>query len=270
MADFKSEAARAWYAETYDAVMEDWLGEIDFYLRLAADHLTRKDALLELACGTGRIAIRLAEAGFQVIGLDSSSVMLKVAREKSRGVPHIRWVEGDMRSFNLDQTFPLVIIPAHSFQNLTDPGSQLKALGRIMDHLSDGGILVLHLDHLELDWLRDLALKDGGQYQPDGLFMHPTSKAGVRVLQAWSYNPITQTATSQTTWEILGEDGGAQDRLESGPLEFHCFFYFEVEHLLARAGFEIAGVYGDFYRADLQATSSEMIWVARKPTLRHS
>ncbi len=45
----------------------------------------------------------------------------------------------------------------------------------------------------------------------------------------------------------------------------HCAFRFEMEHLLARAGFEIEALYGDFLRRPLTTESSEMVWVTRKP-----
>ena len=48
-------------------------------------------------------------------------------------------------------------------------------------------------------------------------------------------------------------------------MALHCVFRFEMEHLLARTGFEIQAVYGDFFKNALNDQSSEMIWVARKP-----
>jgi hypothetical protein len=43
---------------------------------------------------------------------------------------------------------------------------------------------------------------------------------------------------------------------------FHCFFRYEIEHLLRRAGFQVEALFGDFYRGELTDTSSEMIWLA--------
>ena len=76
MTGFKDEAVRQFYAETYDTVMEDWPGEIEFYQDLAAKYVKPDQAILELACGTGRIALRLAESGKRVVGLDSSPDMI--------------------------------------------------------------------------------------------------------------------------------------------------------------------------------------------------
>ena len=86
-------------AQLYDASVPDWPGEIDFYQELAAEAASKGGAVLEVACGTGRVAIRLAQDGVSVDGIDLSPATLDVAREKSAGIPHVCWVEGDMRSF---------------------------------------------------------------------------------------------------------------------------------------------------------------------------
>ena len=54
-----------------------------------------------------------------------------------------------------------------------------------------------------------------------------------------------------------------RERRESVTKRLHCVFRFEMEHLLARTGFELEALYGDFSQQELQDTSPEMIWVAR-------
>ena len=53
MAKFSTERVREFYAETYDTVVPDWPGEIDFYRELAAETHSKGQAVLEIACGTG-------------------------------------------------------------------------------------------------------------------------------------------------------------------------------------------------------------------------
>ena len=104
------------YAETYDASVPDWPGEIDFYREMSAEIKPRGQALLEVACGTGRVGIRLAKDGINVVGLDLSADMLAVAKKKSQDLTNIRWVQADMRSFDMDEKFGLAIITGHAFQ----------------------------------------------------------------------------------------------------------------------------------------------------------
>ena len=63
-------------AQFYDALVPDWPDELDFYRELAAQATAAGHDVLEIACGTGRVAIRLAEAGAQVTGLDRSVALL--------------------------------------------------------------------------------------------------------------------------------------------------------------------------------------------------
>jgi ubiquinone/menaquinone biosynthesis C-methylase UbiE len=263
MAKFSSERDREFYAETYDTVVSDWPGEIDFYLELASETHSRGQPVLELASGTGRVAIRLAQTGINVVGLDLSPAMLSVAREKSIGMNSIRWMRGDMRSFELDETFGLAIIPGHSFQNILTVEDQVACLESIKQHLVPGGILAVHLDHLSVSWLGKMTEDQKGVFKQAGIFSHPKTGQRIRTLQAWSYTPATQTATSQTVWEALNTKDEVVDKWESGPLHFHCVFRFEMEHLLERTGFLIESVYGDFFRQELQNDSSEMVWISK-------
>jgi SAM-dependent methyltransferase len=157
-----------YYAETYDEPVPDWPGEVDFYLGMGADLKARGLAVLEIACGTGRIAIRLAQAGVETVGLDLSPTMLQIARRKSADLVNVRWVAGDMRSFELGTTFGLVIIPGHSFQNLNEPAEQVACLECVKRHLTPGRSLVLHLDHQDVVWVGNLTRDKGGVFETAG------------------------------------------------------------------------------------------------------
>src|SRR5574341_572989 len=110
-----SQQAAQFYAQTYDVSVPDWSGELDFYRALAAEVKSGGGSVLEVACGTGRIALRLAQEGTRIVGLDLSPQMLEVARQKSTELQNVRWVQADMRSFELDEVFELAIIPGHAF-----------------------------------------------------------------------------------------------------------------------------------------------------------
>jgi ubiquinone/menaquinone biosynthesis C-methylase UbiE len=263
MSKFATERAREFYAQTYDAAVSDWPGEIDFYRELATEAHSNGRTVLEVACGTGRVAIPLALDGVEVVGLDLSSAMLDVAREKSAGMSNIRWVQGDMRSFELGETFGLVIIPGHAFQNMLTAADQIACLESLERHLSPRGTLVVHLDHQNVGWLGDLTRDRGGVFETAEQFCHPKTGRQVRTSRAWFYEPSTQTAIAQTVWEEINADGEVADRWESGPIRLHCVFRFEMEHLLALTGFEVEAVYGNFFREELTDESTEMVWVAK-------
>jgi ubiquinone/menaquinone biosynthesis C-methylase UbiE len=252
-------------AELYDVSVPDWPGEIDFYRELARDVKARGGSVLEVACGTGRVTLRLAQDGVDIVGADLDEEMLKVARQKSEGLPNLRWVQADMRTLDLGQVFGLIIIPGHAFQFMLTPEDQLKALEAFKRHLEPGGIVVIHLDHQDVDWLGDLLRDLRGKFEQGGEVRHPETNRLIRTSHAWTYERYTQTATVVNRWEEIDEDGSVLAMWERKPLVLHCVFPFEMEHLLARVGFENRAVYGDFFKSPLSETSSQMIWAVRKP-----
>ena len=100
---------------------------VAFYAALARE---TGDPVLEIACGTGRVAIPIAREGFAVTGLDVVSGMLELARNKSAGLP-VRWVEGDARSFDLGERFRLVFLTGNAFQLFLTNADQEALLGRV-------------------------------------------------------------------------------------------------------------------------------------------
>lgn len=258
-----AEDGAQFYVDTYDESVPDWPDEIEFYRGLSAEAKSAGGAVLELACGTGRVAIRLANDGADVLGLDLSNRMIEVGRRKSAGMKNMRWVLGDMRAFRLSEVFALVIIPGHAFQNLNSPEDQVACLASARQHLAVGGRLVVHLDHQDFRWLGGLFGEKRGLFEAAGQFTHPSTGHPIQTSRAWSYEPSTQTAICQTRWEELDAVGEVTNRWETGPTRLHCVFRFEMEHLLRRTGFLIEAVYGDFARHPLQDNSSEMIWIAR-------
>jgi SAM-dependent methyltransferase len=256
------------YAQTYDESVPDWPGEIEFYRRLASVVRRKGEGLLEIACGTGRVAIRLAQDGTHTVGLDLSPKMLEVAGEKSKNIANIRWVQADMCEFDLGETFGLVLIPGHAFQNLNTPQEQVACLQCIYRHLKPGGHLIVHLDHQNVEnigWLGSLVGDKGGVFEPAEQFQHTRTGRHIRTFRAWAYEPATQTAICSTTWEAVAPDGQVVDQWKTEPVRLHCVFRFEMEHLLARVGFLVENLYGDFSQNPLNDKSSNMIWIARKP-----
>jgi SAM-dependent methyltransferase len=248
-------------AKLYHHSLPDWAGESDFYRELAQE-TKALGPVLEVACGTGRIAIDLARQGLQVTGFDLSNEMLEVARRMSAGMQNLRWERADMRSFDLGAHYGLVLIPGHAFQFMLTPTDQLACLACIKRHLLPGGRLVIHVDHQDMGWLWDLYKVDGSKFERVREVPHPESGTPLVVSQAWAYEPATQTASASTVWEERDTHGNVLQRWERGPVALHCIFRFEMGHLLSRAGFSIRALYGNFERAPLQDDSSEMIWIA--------
>jgi SAM-dependent methyltransferase len=101
--------------------------------------------VLELACGTGRVTLPLAAAGYSIVGLDIDPTMLAVARDR-RGAA--RWpllVASDMRRFALRCRFDAIIVPYNSIQLLTDQDELAACIRHLAEHLAPTGVVGLEV-----------------------------------------------------------------------------------------------------------------------------
>ncbi len=115
----------------------------DFVLEYLGSEGVPTESVLDLACGTGASSRPFAERGLRVTGLDRSQDMLAVAR---RALPGVRFVEGDLTTFDLGETFDLVTCLFDSLNNLTEPRDLLAALTRARAHLRPGGVLAFDVN----------------------------------------------------------------------------------------------------------------------------
>ena len=250
---------------TYDARVLGVPGDIDFFLELARDAHAAGHPVLELACGTGRVAIPIAQEGVRGVALDASPAMLACAREKSVALENVRWVEGDMRGFELPERFGLVIIPFRSFQHLFTVEDQMSCLSSIRRHLVPGGRLCINIFNPNIIAIAEwLSSRRGGLQRRREDYAHPETGLPVKAWEAPTYHPSRQEVDTTFLDEALDEGGVVVSRVYRG-LKLRYLFRYEMEHLLARAGFEIEALYGDCFGSPFQDTSPEMVWVARRP-----
>lgn len=247
-------------AEIYDRTVSDWPDEMKFYESMASP----ASSVLEIACGTGRVCLRLAEANRHIFGLDASPHMIEIARTKGRSVASAEFGLADMRSFQLGRTFDLVIVPGHSFQFMLGIEDQISCLHAIRAHLAPGARLAVHVDHQDLAWLGGLPTDALGALDAPSDVQLPDGRR-FRIAKRWSYQRATQTASVLTRFQQLDAEGSVIDSATRRPVQLHCFFRNEMELLWQRAGFEVQALYGDFSRTELGNASSEMVWLLSGP-----
>ncbi len=157
-----TETAAAALARLYDLDLQDDPGDLDLLLALAA----RADGpILELAAGTGRLTVPLAQAGYDVTGVDTDPAMLARARDRAdaagRDVARrVRLVDADGRIVRLADAggFALAIIPLNSIFLMGSRADQAAAVATLAEHLAPGGLAMVDA------WLpdaEDLARYDG-------------------------------------------------------------------------------------------------------------
>jgi SAM-dependent methyltransferase len=243
------------FYEQWAAHVQD---DISFYVARAKE---AQGPVVELGVGTGRIAIPIAQAGGEVIGVDVSGAMLTDAARRAAlaGVADkIRFIEADMRAFVADPPVDLVMIPFRAFLHLLTVEDQLQALHSIHSSLIRGGRLVLNF------FLPDPALQaeQDGRKVSHGEFIDERG----RRCEMWGmpvHDATTQLLKLRVGLDVY-EGSDVVDTIETA-FDLRIVYRYEFEHLLARAGFEIEALYGGFDERPLEGDAREQIWVARKP-----
>ena len=253
----------------YDSVIADFYDasplvarrtqDVAFY---SAHALKFGGPVLELGCGTGRIAVPLAESGLQITGLDISPRMLERAEQKRLTLPSerrdsLRLVRGDMTNFDLHEHFPLIIIPFRPFQHLMTVQEQLQCLACVRRHLAVGGRLIM--DFFQTDAAR---MHDPSFLEPH--FVAEYEMPGGRKVRLTERIAAFHRAEQRNDVEMVFEVTPPNRQIERHvfAFTFRYFFRYEVEHLLARSGLRVMEVFGDFDSSPLKDDSPEMIFVA--------
>ncbi len=158
-------------ARAYDLDLSDDPGDLELYEALAQ---RTGGPILELAVGSGRVAVPLAARGLAVTGVDDDGAMLdrarmawRRARPRARPGGDLRLIEADLTALRLEEDFALVILALDSLLLLGERDAQMAALRTMREHLAPTGLavvdvglpsvddLVLYDGRMQLEWERD-------------------------------------------------------------------------------------------------------------------
>lgn len=216
----------------YDLHTRGFEDDIPFYVKLAQS----ASRVLELACGTGRLAIPIAKEGREIIGLDISEGMLKEARKKAskQGV-NLNLVCADMRMFNFKVKFDLIILAFNSICHLYTRDDVERCFQCVRSHLAHDGRFVIDVFNPSFEILS----RSPTEFYPVGEYKDPDGDATVTISESTDYNRATQI--SQLTWYF--DSAGSWKEVRFG---MRVFFPQEIDALLHYNGFRIISKFGDF------------------------
>jgi ubiquinone/menaquinone biosynthesis C-methylase UbiE len=251
------------FVEAYDAFYSSATaqiaGDAAFYELVAREV---GGPVLEVACGTGRIALALAQAGLDVTGVELSDGMLAVARRKLAALPadvqqRVSLVHADMTTLDLDRRFGFVFVPFRSFQHLLTVDLQRQALAAMRRHMEPTGRLALHLFDPRLDLLT-------GQAAITQRFSgtHPeTGRRYVGEVLRTDFDCVGQIRRDVWRYTEVGAAGEmlAEDTRE---MALRWAYRWELHHLLNLCGFAVEAEYSDF-AGSRPVYGKELIVVAR-------
>jgi ubiquinone/menaquinone biosynthesis C-methylase UbiE len=224
------------FADRYDEWSAEMTEDVPFYVELARE--TGADSrVVELAVGSGRVAIPVAEAtGRPVLGIDASPAMLAQARERASAAGvELELREADMRDLELEEPAGLVYCPFRGLLHLATWADRRRVFERVAASLRPGGRFAWNafaFDHA-------VASRLDGQRQEEPV---PHS-----LRYAVGDNRIDITldggGTSSLWWATKNEWLG----------------------LIDVAGLEVEALYGGFDRRPFDDESREYVWVTRLP-----
>ncbi len=248
------------FARFYDLDTQDIDEDIAFWTNLAR---RSGGPVLEIACGTGRVLIPLAQAGFSVVGVDISPAMLAIARKKiatARLGPRVELIQVDALDLQLSRTFPLAIVALNSFGHFSEDGEPERALQRLAEHLAPGGMLALDLTNPV----------PGAFGDTTGVVIHDYTRPGpdpgwqTVKLRSQALDPISQIVEVSGMYDEVGPKGEVRRTLADFALRY--FYRNELRLLFERAGLAFETAYGNYELGPLDESSNRLIAIGRKPT----
>ena len=257
----------------YDVDNRDNLhDDIPFYFEYAK---RQQGEILELGCGTGRVALALAAEGFRVTGLDLSQQMLDVFRKKLAAKPEltdkITLVHGNMADFRFDRKFAMIIAPFRAFQALIDDKDIEGSLTCINDHLVKNGIFIVNVFNprpvMDQSWCYGETVQWERLDEATGNYV---------VKKHWGdkIDTVNQVIYPHFAFEVTYPDGRTERITDD--LQLKYYYNDQLRAAVEKAGMEVAEEYSWYDKspprthgravrvANDQAGGREIIFVCRR------
>jgi SAM-dependent methyltransferase len=235
------------FARLYDA-FNPWGPGDDFYLALARES---GGPVLDLGCGTGMLATRIARDVSAVTGADPAKAMLQVARTRP-GAERVGWIEADARALDLGRRFRLIYLTGHAFQVFLTDDDALAMLRAAARHLLPGGRLAFDTRNPAAEaWLTWTPVESAETADIPG---------SGRVEESVDTSFDEATGIAHITHRYRFVDRGGE---QVGHSRIRFIDRDHVVRLVEKAGLQVEACYGWWDRTAFAPDSNEIIVVAR-------
>lgn len=236
----------------YSAHHSRYTEDLPFWLGLAA---RQGEPILELGCGTGRVLIPLAQAGYLAVGLDNDLEMLRFLRLRLEAClqPQPLLFATEMSAFHLQRRFALILSPCNTWSTL-DASQRRVTLQRIVEHLLPGGLLAFSVPAPDLL----MSLPARSEAEIEEIYQHPQDGNPVQVSSGWRRTKGHFIVTWH--YDHLLEDGRVERmvatvRHELTPVQGY------IDEICA-AGMKVEAVYGDYDGSPYTVEAQNLILTA--------
>ncbi len=234
----------------YDGMNTD-LGDLEFYQKWMPK---KKDTrILELCCGTGRLTIPLAKAGYAISGVDYTPSMLEHAKAKAakEGLD-ITFIEADMRTLDLPDTYDLIFIPFNSIHHLYTNDDLFKTLQAVKKHLKEDGLFLFDCFNPNLRFLVD------SEHQKKQIAAY-TTEDGREIVVEENMHYESDSQINRITWHYFID--GKFDSVQN--VDMRLFYPQELDTYLEWNGFTVLHKFGGFSEEPFTETSEKQLFVCR-------
>jgi len=258
--------ARHWYADVYEQ-FENQTNDVAFILSILQENTNGAQNILEAACGGGRIAVPLAEAGHTVTGFDADIHMLLRCCKRMKGLPNIQCYHADATEADWGAGYDVVVLGGNVFINIESDKdykqAQIAFIRNAAAALRTGG-------HLLLDF--QLLYDDEAVFNRLGESSYFTGTddmgtTGRTVSYGGVYDPVTQYCAGVSHIELTANNG--EHIVVATDWKKHIPKQAQVYAWLAEAGFVIEKAYKNFTDAPLpepvdEDTYRATIWARKR------
>lgn len=218
--------------------------------------------VLDLACGTGRLPLLIAKAGFEVTAIDQSDGMLNIFKDKLSSLTpkernRIQILKQTITSFDLGKKFNTIICCDAFFHNLT-VDDEIRCLELVSRHLTPGGHFVFNLPNPSCDYIQKCEKSGGLIFEERGRYILGANFETLLVEQAQSIDEFNQMIITKLRITRISDLGDVVEKGDSSWMSRYLFRY-EAIHLLNRCGFFINSLIGN-YRGGEVSKDSQLIF----------
>lgn len=228
-------------AALYDYEYRRRRADVRCYRRLAAQ---TQGPILEIGCGTGRIAAPLARDGHQVIGVDLSLSMLRRALQRRERLPRVarprlQLLQGSFYQLPLRSRFALVIAAFNTLQHVYQADALSTLLLKLRQLLAPGGLLAFDVLNPDLSWL----VRDPERRWSKTRFRHPVTDERLVYTTNHQYDVATQLTAITIYYDPAPDQPGKSERVQ---LCHRQYYPAELRFIVEKSGLCVVHHGGDF------------------------
>ena len=240
------------FAAFYDALTDDvdYAGWAEYLLALIARHGGSAGTVLDLACGSGSLSLELAARGCEVIGVDGSADMLAVAREKAAEEGQdVLFLAQDIRQLDLYGTVDSAVCLLDSLSHILHTADLAEIFRRLGLFIAPGGLLVFDVN---TPHKHEVTLGDSAFVYEREEFMC-----------VWRNRYIPATRETEMLLDFFLEEENGQYSRYTDTVRERAYTLATWKRLLAGAGFDLLGVYGERSFTLPEPEADRWVFVAR-------